>query len=161
MFEYIEFIICYGEGVKAEEVKTATRKSEIVFARQLIIYFSVLYKVGSYAVIGGFVGGKDHSTVCHSIETIQNYIETDKVKRMKIEYYSGLIDKVLGLAKKTDDLKGILRPLEMEVSELTKKIDDLRAVLALLEEEAQNMTAKAFTLTRQISDLKKKIPSEL
>lgn len=161
MYEYIEFIICYGEGIKAEDMKTATRKAEILFTRQLVIYFCVRYKVASYDVIGQKVGGKDHSTICHTVDAIENYIETDKVKRAKIEYYDNLIDKVCGLAKKTDDLKDILRPLEMEVSDLTKKIDELRAVLAPLEEEAQNMTAKAFNLTRQISDLKKKIPSEV
>lgn len=161
MFEYIEFIICYGEGITTEQVKQVTRKAEIVFARQLIAYFAVKYKSGTLAAIGSLIGGKDHATVFHSVETINNYIETDKAKRAKIEYYDALIGKVLSVAKKTDDLKDILRPLEMEVSDLTKKIDELRAVLAPLEEEAQNMTAKAFNLTRQISDLKKKIPSEV
>ena len=161
MFEYIEFIICYGEGINAELVKTPTRKAEILFARQLIIYFAVKYKSGTYAVIGSLVGGKDHSTVVHSIDTIKNYIETDKLKRAKIEYYDTLIGKVLSIAKKADDLKEIFRPIEQEISDLTKKIDELRAVLAPLGEEAQNITAKAFNLTRQISDLKKKIPSEV
>lgn len=161
MFEYIEFIICFGEGITTEQVKQVTRKSEIVFARQLIIYFAVKYKTGTYATVGSLVGGKDHSTVCHSLEIINNYIETDKAKRAKIEYYDDLIGKVLGLAKKTDDLKDIFRPLEQEVSELTKKIEELRAVLEPLEEEAKNMSAKVFNLTRQISDLKKKIPSEV
>ena len=161
MFEYIEFIICYGEGIAAEQVKQPTRKAEIVFTRQLIAYFAVKYKTGTLAAIGSLLGGKDHATVFHSLETINNYIETDKAKRAKIEYYDALIGKVLSVAKKTDDLKDIFRPLEQEVAELTKKIEELRAVLIPLEKEAQNMSAKAFNLTRQISDLKKKIPSEV
>lgn len=136
MYEYIEFIICYGEGITPAQVKEETRKKEVVFARQLIMYFCVLFKVGSYAYIADIFGGKDHATVSHSIKAINNYIDTDKRKKGKIEYYDMLIRKVIHLKTKTDDLKDLLKPLEKEISDLEQRCINLTLQLAFLKKKA-------------------------
>ena len=137
MYEYIEFIICYGEGITPDEVKIKTRKAEIVFARQLIMYFSMKFKVGTQGFIGNLTGGKDHATVIHSIKTINNYIETDKKKRFKIEYYEKLLGKVLDLelASKTSDIKRVLKPLEKQISDLESRCINLSLQLTFLKKQ--------------------------
>lgn len=135
IYDYIEFIICYGEALKPEEIKVETRKGEIVYARQLIMYFSVLFKAGSYSSIGEKLGGKDHATVNHAIKAINNFIDTDKNRRSRIEYYKKLIEKVLFLSKKTVDLKAAMEPLEKEISALEQRCINLTVQVAFLKEK--------------------------
>mgnify|MGYP003558167757 CR=1 FL=1 len=47
-------------------------------ARQLAMYFSKKYTESSLAVIGKQCGNKDHSTVIHSNNTIENLLDTNK-----------------------------------------------------------------------------------
>lgn len=135
IYDYIEFIICYGEALKPEEIKLETRKGEIVYARQLIMYFSVLFKAGTYGFIGEKLGGKDHATVNHALKTINNYIHTDKIRRAKIEYYKKLIEKVLLLSQKTVDLKAAMEPLEKEISALEQRCINLTLQIGFLKEK--------------------------
>lgn len=132
MYEYIEFIICYGQTISTDQVKQETRKEEIVYARQLIMYFCVMFKVGSYVFIGNLVGGKDHATVSHALKTIENYCDTDKIKKAKIDYYESLIRKVIKLTEKTENLKDVLKPLEEEISLLEQRCINLTIQLAFL-----------------------------
>jgi len=135
MYEYIEFIICYGQGIKPEEMKEETRKEEVVYVRQLIMYFCRKYNIGSLRAIGEMTAGKDHATVSHSVKTINNYIDTDKVKKVQIEYYDMLLGKVLTLAKQKDDLKELMKPLEKEISELEQRCINLTLQLAFLRKK--------------------------
>ena len=132
MFEYIEFIICYGEGVSPEDVKREDRAKELVFARHLIMYFSVILGVGSYAMIGELMG-KDHATISHALKAIANYIGTDKSVKAKIGYYDKLLRKVVKLTAKTDDLRGVLKPLEEQISELEQRCINLSLQVAFLK----------------------------
>lgn len=135
MYDYIEFIICYGEGVTPADVKGETRKGEIVFARQLIMYFSVQNKVGTYAFIAECLGGMDHATVNHSLKVIKNYITTDKAKKSKIDYYTQLLGKVIILATKKDQLIDLLKPLEEEISALEARCINLNIQVAFLKQK--------------------------
>lgn len=135
IFDYIVFIICYGEGFKPEEVMIETRKAEVVFARQMIMYFSVSFKAGTLAWIGERTGGKDHATVLHSVKAINNYIDTDSRKRAKISYYRALIEKVIRLSKKTVDLKAAMEPLEKEISALEQRCINLTLQVSFLKEK--------------------------
>jgi len=161
MHEYIEFIICSSEGITPDQVRLKTRKAEIVFTRQLIFYFSVEFKTGSLYEIGRRYGEKDHSTVLHSCGVIQNYIDTDRSKRAKIEKYRTLLNAVYSFLITTDNFIERLTAIEQESSELVKRADRLRKILNPMEEEAQSINLQALRLTGQISDLKKKIPSEV
>jgi hypothetical protein len=136
MYEYIEFIICYGEGITPDQVKEETRKKEVVFARQLIMYFCMKFKVGTQAAVGEMLGNKDHATVLHAIKSINNYMDTDKAKKGKIEYYEMLIRKVIHLKTKTDNLKDLLKPLEKEISELEQRCINLTLQLAFVRSKA-------------------------
>jgi hypothetical protein len=133
MYEYIEFIICYGEGFTPDQVKEENRKQEVVFARQLIMYFCRMFNVGSLAAVGELMGNKDHATVGHAVKTIKTYLEVSKAKKAKIEYYEMLIRKVIHLKSKTDGFKDLLNPLEKEISELEQRCINLQLQIAFLK----------------------------
>jgi hypothetical protein len=131
-YEIIEMLICLGEGFTAEEIKAETRKGEIVYARQLIMYFSADYKTDSYAVIAGELG-LDHATVNHAIKVITNYIDTDKVKCAKINNYRRLLDKLSYFSQRAIDLEKMLSPLEKEISELEQRVLNLTIQIGFLK----------------------------
>ncbi len=54
-----------------------TRKQEIVLARQTAMYIIKNLTQLSLKSIGSHFGGRDHTTVIHSCQMIQNYLETD------------------------------------------------------------------------------------
>ena len=59
-------------------MKDKTRKREIVVARQVSMYLAKEYTNMSLKSIGSHFGGRDHSTVIHAIQSINNLMETDK-----------------------------------------------------------------------------------
>ncbi|MDX2189487.1 MAG: chromosomal replication initiator protein DnaA [Bacteroidota bacterium] len=80
--------------VTLEDVKSKSRKKELVIPRQVGIYLAKNYTTLSLKTIGLYFGGRDHSTVIHSIETVEDMMVTDKKfkaqmieiqKRMKLK----------------------------------------------------------------------------
>lgn len=87
--DLIQKVVCDFFGLPLEQIKTKTRKREIVQARQLAMYFSKKHTKSSLATIGLQCGNKDHATVLHACKTVSNLIETDK----NFEIYVNEIDK--------------------------------------------------------------------
>jgi chromosomal replication initiator protein len=71
--------------IEMHDILSASRKREIALARQIIMYFAKNYTNHSCAHIGTLVGGRDHATVIHAINTIRNMMETDKGFNATIE----------------------------------------------------------------------------
>jgi chromosomal replication initiator protein len=63
-----------------------TRKHEVVLARQMCMYLAKQLTQMSLKSIGMHFGGRDHTTVLHSCQTIMNYIDTDKKIRADVEF---------------------------------------------------------------------------
>jgi chromosomal replication initiator protein len=63
--------------IKLPDLKAKTRKKEIVTARQVAMYFSKEFTNHSLKSIGYHFGGRDHSTVIHAVQTVNDLIETD------------------------------------------------------------------------------------
>jgi chromosomal replication initiator protein len=63
--------------IKLNDLKAKTRKKEIVTARQVAMYFSKEFTNHSLKSIGYHFGGRDHSTVIHAVQTVNDLIETD------------------------------------------------------------------------------------
>ncbi len=59
------------------------RKRELVFARQVALFFLKKYTPKSLVELGN-IFNKDHASVLHSIKTIKNLLETDKQVRYTI-----------------------------------------------------------------------------
>ncbi|MEX0813554.1 MAG: chromosomal replication initiator protein DnaA [Chitinophagales bacterium] len=75
--EYIQKTVCEHFSVPVEKLKEKTRKRAIVQARQLSMFLAKNYTKNSLKIIGKHFGGRDHSTVIHSCQAIQNLIDTD------------------------------------------------------------------------------------
>lgn len=75
--DFIQKTVCDYFDVEAEKLKEKTRKRQIVQARQLSMYLAKQFTKNSLKMIGKHFGGRDHSTVIHSCQAIQNLIDTD------------------------------------------------------------------------------------
>ena len=64
-------------GVSAEDIKGTRRSKEIVVPRQIAVY--VVNHVTNLTLknIGGIFGGKDHSTVLYSIQSVTDQMKKD------------------------------------------------------------------------------------
>jgi chromosomal replication initiator protein len=63
--------------VSIDQMKHKTRKKEIVQARHIAMYFAKTFTNFSLKAIGQAFGGRDHTTVMHAIETVNDNLETD------------------------------------------------------------------------------------
>jgi chromosomal replication initiator protein len=75
--DYIQKTVCEYFDVPIDKLKEKTRKRAIVQARQLSMYLAKIYTKNSLKVIGKQFGGRDHSTVIHSCQAIQDLLDTD------------------------------------------------------------------------------------
>ncbi|HAB89883.1 MAG TPA: chromosomal replication initiator protein DnaA [Bacteroidetes bacterium] len=75
--DYIQKTVCEFFEVPQDQLKEKTRKRAIVQARQLSMFLAKSYTKNSLKVIGKHFGGRDHSTVIHSCQAVQNLIDTD------------------------------------------------------------------------------------
>lgn len=64
--------------ITIEQIESKSRKHEITLARQMSIYLTKQLTELSLKTIGANFGGRDHSTVLHSCQAIENYLITDK-----------------------------------------------------------------------------------
>ena len=75
--EEIQRIVCDYLNIPEDLVRAKTRKREVVRARQIAMYFSKKLTQHSLKTIGLHFGGRDHSTVIHANNTVEDQIETD------------------------------------------------------------------------------------
>lgn len=83
--DYIQKTVSDYFHIKLEDLKAKTRKKEIVIARQVAMYFSKDYTNHSLKSIGYHFGGRDHSTVIHALQSVDNMIDTDAKFRYSID----------------------------------------------------------------------------
>ncbi|MFW5955392.1 MAG: chromosomal replication initiator protein DnaA [Rhodothermales bacterium] len=74
--EEIQRITCKFFNISDDLVRAKTRKREVVQARQVAMYFCKEFTQHSLKTIGLHFGGRDHSTVIHAIQSIENQMET-------------------------------------------------------------------------------------
>lgn len=83
--QHIEQVVCDHFNIPVDNIKSKTRKREIVQARQVVMYFARNLTKSSLATIGAEVGGKDHATVLHACKTVNNLMDTEKHFKSYIE----------------------------------------------------------------------------
>tara|TARA_A100001011_G_scaffold298428_1_gene311365 strand:+ start:175 stop:1593 length:1419 start_codon:yes stop_codon:yes gene_type:complete len=83
--DYIQKVVCDYFDLSIDNLKSKTRKRNIVQARQLAMYFSKQLTKSSLANIGARCGGKDHATVLHACKTVTNLADTDKDFRQYVQ----------------------------------------------------------------------------
>jgi chromosomal replication initiator protein len=83
--KYIQDVVSKYFQISVEEMKDKARKKEIVIARQVAMYFSKDFTNNSLKSIGFHFGGRDHSTVIHAVQSVNDMIDTDSIFRKSIK----------------------------------------------------------------------------
>lgn len=84
--------VCNYLGLDPKTIVRANRRQELVFARQLSVYFiKQTYPHISLKTIGNYLGGRDHTTALHSIKTLRNLMETEEKTREAVREISKLL----------------------------------------------------------------------
>lgn len=74
----IQKIVSEYFSISVEDIRSKKRSSNISFPRQIAMYLCRMMTNESFPRIGIEFGGKDHSTVMHSVEKIENEIKVNK-----------------------------------------------------------------------------------
>lgn len=83
--DYIQKTVSDFFNVTLDDLKAKTRKKEIVIARQVAMYFSKDFTNHSLKSIGYHFGGRDHSTVIHAVQSVNDMIDTNAKFRTSID----------------------------------------------------------------------------
>ncbi len=75
--DFIQKTIADYFKVSLEQMKSKVKKREIVIPRQVAMYFCKRYTQLTLALIGENFGGRDHSTVIHALESVEDMMKTD------------------------------------------------------------------------------------
>ncbi len=73
--------VCEFYNIPYDKLLAKTRKREIVQARQISMFLSKEFTKSSLKTIGEHFGGRDHTTVIHSCQTVKNLMDTDPLIR--------------------------------------------------------------------------------
>lgn len=76
---------CLAFGIEREELLSASRKATIVAGRQVAMYLAQKHTHLSTTKIGAAIGRRNHATVIHSCQSVQQRMETDRVFRQQVE----------------------------------------------------------------------------
>lgn len=82
---YIQEIVSKFFNISIEDMKDKARNKEIVIARQVAMYFSKDFTNNSLKSIGFHFGGRDHSTVIHAVQSVNDMIDTDNIFKKNIK----------------------------------------------------------------------------
>ena len=64
-------------GVKVTDLHSKKRNRSIAFPRQVCMYLARAHTRYSLEEIGGYFGGRDHTTILHGVRQIKSYLEND------------------------------------------------------------------------------------
>ena len=78
-------VVCEYSNITIAELKSKKRKASITFPRQVAIYLCRTLTDESLPKIGIQFGGRDHTTIMHSVDKINNEIKTNPQFKQIIE----------------------------------------------------------------------------
>lgn len=87
----IQDTVCEFFNIKKDLIQSASRKREIVQARQVTMFFIKKHTELSLSQIGTHVGNRNHATVLHACNTVKDLSEVDKGFRSDIEEIERLL----------------------------------------------------------------------
>ncbi|MCQ2575394.1 MAG: chromosomal replication initiator protein DnaA [Treponema sp.] len=85
--EIIQKVIADNFNISLADIKSKKKDKKFVFPRQIAIYIARNLLEISYKELGAEFGGKDHSTIMHSYEKMEEAIKTDANLESKIKIY--------------------------------------------------------------------------
>jgi chromosomal replication initiator protein len=80
----IQKMVCDYFDVSYDKLLAKTRKREIVQARQITMFLAKSFTKNSLKTIGEHFGGRDHTTVIHSCQTVKDLMDTDSSFRESV-----------------------------------------------------------------------------
>lgn len=83
--DFIQKTVSEYFKVDLESLKSKIKKREIVIPRQVAMYFCKRYTQLTLALIGENFGGRDHSTVIHALESVEDMMKTDSNFKSSVE----------------------------------------------------------------------------
>ena len=78
--EQIQDVVARTLGIPADLLRSKTRKREVVFARQVAMHLAIEFTRLTLKAIGLHFGGRDHATVIHARDNIEQVIKRDHKK---------------------------------------------------------------------------------
>ena len=91
--DYIQKVVAAYFSITLELMKSKSRKRELVVARQVAMFFSKEYTNHSLKSIGQHFGGRDHSTVIHAVQSVNDLMETDSKFKNSVNELSRKLKK--------------------------------------------------------------------
>lgn len=83
--DFIQRCVAEEFGLPLQELKAKKRNKTVVLPRQIAMFLSRELTDLSLPEIGGFFGGKDHTTVLHSYNKIKSGLNNDGELKQKVE----------------------------------------------------------------------------
>jgi chromosomal replication initiator protein len=83
--DFIQKTVADYFKVELEAMKGKIKKREIVVPRQVAMYFCKRYTQLTLALIGENFGGRDHSTVIHALEMVEDLMKSDVNFKVSVE----------------------------------------------------------------------------
>ncbi|HIG12159.1 MAG: chromosomal replication initiator protein DnaA [bacterium] len=91
--EDIIVLVTAHYGVKLAELQSKRRTNQIALPRQMAMYLARQVTRLSLEEVGGYFGGRDHSTVLHAVKKITGLVQTDEATRSVVV---GFLDQLGG-----------------------------------------------------------------
>jgi chromosomal replication initiator protein len=82
-------------GIPEDLLRAKTRKQEVANARQIAMYLAKEFTNSSLKTIGLHFGGRDHSTVIHAYQTIEDNISTDPKQKSLVQQLKTKLEQSL------------------------------------------------------------------
>lgn len=93
--EEIQRVVSAHLGIPEDLLRAKTRKQEIVNARQIAMYLAKELTNSSLKTIGLHFGGRDHSTVIHAYQTVEDCMNVDPKQRLVLQQLRSKLDQYM------------------------------------------------------------------
>ena len=84
-FDRIAACVCRHYSYRLSDLRSNSRAKDLSFARQLAMYLMKKMTSRSLREIGSFLGRKDHSTVIHAFDRVEENVQKDSTLRTTIK----------------------------------------------------------------------------
>lgn len=83
--DQIQKVVCEFFDIPIDLLRAKTRRHEVVVARQTAMFLAKDLTNSSLKTIGLHFGGRDHSTVIHACQAVEEFLKTDNVFKQHLD----------------------------------------------------------------------------
>lgn len=91
--EIIQNAVCDFFHIRMNDIRSKKRMRTIVLPRQLAMYLCRRHTRASFPIIGDRFGGRDHSTVIHAVQIIEQRMRNDESFRATVDQIERILDR--------------------------------------------------------------------